>query len=580
MLQKLKSFLRNNFNGKFLFLLCIIIVTMMAMHYYMAFTVDFESRPGLCNAVSNLLSCVIDVTVIYLLAYAVTWGRVKTALIISYWVTAILAFCNIVYARFFGLYLPKKVLAQVTNLNDQDVALSILSGLSRMDLVYFAVILVVGCLFLRWSNECLKRKSFPTLGAVFSVALAGHFAAMFLLLASGREHTWKKAREIMVATREQSIWEPNTYLFRNGFTRRFLYCFDDYRSHSFQLEPDQVAAIDTLRADQTLRRTDGPALTGKNLVFILVESYLAASSDLVVDGQEVTPFLNRLKREGDCYYNGHLQPDITCGESSDGQLIYMTGVLPLQADITVSIAKDLDLQGLPEILHRDGWVADSHVIVPTSATFWSQDRMSDVYGFRTLYAKSDIKGKTSGENLTDEEIFSFAASVDTVVARPFFSLILTMSMHEPYNHAMQHGFALTDGSLPENYRNYLIDCHYFDAQLERYIQSLKDAGIYDDSILIIVSDHDAHPAMLDMENRISTDLPLYIINGDIDPSSAWTGSCHQLDVYTTILDLIGAGPDWLGLGHTLLTDDYTDSVTEEARTASEWIIRGNYFGSR
>ena len=95
---------------------------------------------------------------------------------------------------------------------------------------------------------------------------------------------------------------------------------------------------------------------------------------------------------------------------------------------------------------------------------------------------------------------------------------------------------------------------------------------------MIAADHHAHPSMFDMkEGDISQELPLYIINGGIYMSKAWTGPCNQLDVYTTLLDMFGVNARWHGLGHTLLKSDYTSSVSDNAQRLSDWIIRGNYF---
>jgi hypothetical protein len=57
---------------------------------------------------------------------------------------------------------------------------------------------------------------------------------------------------------------------------------------------------------------------------------------------------------------------------------------------------------------------------------------------------------------------------------------------------------------------------------------------------------------------------------------SWTGTCNQLDVYTTLLDLF-VRDDWCGLGHTLLRPEYNDSYTPQAERLSEWILRGDYF---
>jgi lipoteichoic acid synthase len=79
------------------------------------------------------------------------------------------------------------------------------------------------------------------------------------------------------------------------------------------------------------------------------------------------------------------------------------------------------------------------------------------------------------------------------------------------------------------------------------------------------------------EKDMSIDIPLYIVNGNINAGNGWQGRCNQLDVYTTLLDLLGSKNEWRGFGHTLVTDDYYDSVKSELWKMSEDMVLGNYF---
>lgn len=58
------------------------------------------------------------------------------------------------------------------------------------------------------------------------------------------------------------------------------------------------------------------------------------------------------------------------GESSDGQFIYMTGLLPLRSVITVSKARSCTLPGLATALNRE-----SRMVIPTVSSMWNQDEM-------------------------------------------------------------------------------------------------------------------------------------------------------------------------------------------------------------
>jgi lipoteichoic acid synthase len=380
-----------------------------------------------------------------------------------------------------------------------------------------------------------------------------------------------------------SMW-PNWTVYHKGFFRK-LFVDQLKRKSKIELTKEQESAIEKEYSDHSQRITERTAPNNiNNVIFILVESYLSVTSDLVVDGQEITPNLNKLKRDSNVYYNGHMIPNVSIGESSDGQLIYMAGLLPLHSEITVSKAKKNSIIGLPEQIKKAYPDLQSLTIIPTNPSLWDQQAMSDSYGFDKLYSMLDyqeeMKDNENGAFLTDEMIFRYASKKDVSNQPPFFSLILTMSMHQPFNSFVEHGFHIIDKSLPQEYKNYLTNCHYTDIQIGKYLDDLKDKGLYDNSLIIIVSDHDAHPDYLGMDGKISREIPIYIVNGGIDNSNAWSGECNQLDVYTTILDIMGIQSRWHGLGHTLLNKNYQNSVTGDIQEMSDWIIYSDYFSNR
>lgn len=567
-------------NQSFLLLFGLSVINLLFMHGQLAMTVEYE-YPFKSDAIlSNVFSCLIDATFFFLLSMLLTRCRVKGALLMTFILTALLSFCNVLYSRFFGHYLPNLAILQMGNLNDNDVMGSVLTGFRWLDIYYVLMAVVFGWLYKCIDQVKLKTRWLRTLGCLWGVMLAAILTFILMLVAfhdPSPDISFIRFNPIKI----QYTQAPNNMLFRSGFVRRALMCHEDFIRKNLQLEKSQKETIKREYTDYKQRTTTATVKDAKNLIFIIVESYLAQTSDLMVDGKEITPFMNRLKRDSTVYYNGHVHPNTNMGESSDGQFIYMTGLLPLKCEITVNIAKDKTFCGLPAVLMKAGRLKNSHIIVPTSPTFWEQDKMNERYGIEKMYSKFDYDKNMSGnEDLDDEQIFQMATRVAATAEQPFFSLVLTMSMHNPYTKCVEHGFTLTDESLSEEYRNYLVDCHYTDMQIERYIDGLKQRGLYDNSVIVITADHQAHPVHLNMGNKVSDELPLYIINGGIDRDHAWTGRCNQLDVYTTLLDMFGIRADWRGLGHTLLNADYKEYSLGKMKPLSNWMIRSNYFGGK
>lgn len=568
-------------NTRFLLLFGLAVVNLLFMHGQMAMTVEFE-YPFKPDAIwSNVFSCLIDATFFFLLSMLLTWGRVKGALLLTFVLTALFSFCNVLYSRFFGHYLPNLAFLQVGNLYDNDVMGSALTGFRCQDLFYILWIVLFGWLYKRYNKVELKTQWLKTMGWLWGVMLAG-IIAFILVLGLLHDHNLKTSFIRFSPIKQQYTQAPNNMLYRSGFLRRALVCYDDFTQKELELDESQKKAIRQEYTDYSQRTTTATVKGAKNLIFVIVESYLAVTSDLTVNGKEITPFLNRLKRDSAVYYNGHVLSNINMGESSDGQFIYMTGLLPMKCEITVNIAKDKRLIGLPELLKQAGRMKQTQIIVPTSPTFWEQDKMNERYGIDTMYSKFDCPKELHGnEDLNDEQVFELAACEQAKASRPFFSLVVTMSMHNPYNKCVEHGFTVSDKSYTAEFLNYLVDCHYTDLQIEKYINELKRQGLYDNSVIVITADHHAHAVHLGMaESRVKKDLPLYIINGGIDKRLAWTGFCNQLDVYTTLLDMYGVRSDWRGLGHTLLNGNYKDYPLDRLYMLSDWMIRSNYFGGQ
>lgn len=306
-----------------------------------------------------------------------------------------------------------------------------------------------------------------------------------------------------------------------------------------------------------------------NVIFILVESYMSFTSDMLIEGKEVTPYLNALKRDSMTYYNGLMRDNTTIGASSDGQFIYMTGLLPLRSVVTVSEAQKVTLPGLPKKLGRE-----SRMIIPTITSLWNQEAMCKQYGFDHLYSSFDYPGEHKS-NLNDEQVFELAMLKDKECTSPFFSIILTMSMHIPYIEEKDETFKIKDPTIPLELRCYLNACHYTDRQIGKYLEHLKDMGLYNNSLIIIAADHPVHVKDF---GDVREDIPLYIVNADNATKRLWNlGKCNQLDVYPTLLDLLGIDSDWYGLGQSLLSSHYQDTITDQKWDVSEWIIFSDYF---
>ena len=558
------------------------IVNLLIMHYYILLTCRVEEATDALLWIDNLGGIVVDITIILAIMLIITRGRLRQSLLVCAIITLLWSFSNIIYSRFFHHYISLSAIGQAGTLADSFMLQNIMQGFNWYDIVYVGLAVLLCWFYYLSKNEKLsfKRKRLLLFWPIslFIIDLIAHFAFCVSNPDLRSLSYYKHRLHVRHFELLHSSAEPNWSSFHRGsFRQLFIPSIYQYFSTK-ELSEEQIRSIETEYQNHQERVSKSTEkVKDKNLILIIVESYLSVTSDLLVDGKEVTPFLNSLKRDSTIYYNGQVTPNITIGESSDGQFLYMTGILPLRSEVTVTKAKYTELPGLPKVLKQEGIIKETQMIIPTLPSMWEQERMCEKYGFDHLYSSADYQNGRFWY-LSDRQIFEYALEKNKSCQKPFLSVILTMTMHQPYSEPKDSTFIVKDHSLTEKYRNYLSTCHYTDQQIKWYFEQLKKTGLYDNSIIVIMADHHAHPSLFDMnKDDLSISIPLYIVNGKMNNCSGWQGKCNQLDVYTTLLDIFGTQSAWKGFGHTLITNDYHDSIKPELWQISEQITLGNYF---
>ena len=533
------------------------------------------------SILANLLSIVFDVFVLLFIFSCICRGKLKCAFALTHIVTLVWAFVNVLYARFFYQYLPLSAVSSAGGLLDSTTMDAMMDGFSFGDLFFLISSLTFFILYrlikpIRISLEqCFRLLLFPIASLLLTIAI---LSAYYFIQPRYRHNLplfWIHVKGVLYDVTCNAM--PNLTHFQAGSIRVLIYESYDVLFPRILSDEERLAISKYVTPSEQRTTNHARPQNVKNVIVILLESMLSHPIDLIVEGQEVTPFLNSLKADSTVYYNGCVMSDITCGESGDGQFIILNGLLPLRYKSTVGSVKSNTLHALPSLLERQMGISKSSIIIPTRPSMWEQNSVNGAYGIKQMFSLQDIQTSEHVSDINDAHIFNFAASKLNSVEDPFFHLILSLSTHSPYDHYVGEKLFNVNGKLSEEYCNYLCTCHFLDEQLRRYVDNLKSKGLYENSLIIIAADHFAHLNRLRMEGQIQPYTPLFIIGGNIDLRKAWQGECHQLDIFTTINDILSLGSTWKGLGHTLLSPNYINSVGTRAYNLSELIINGDYF---
>lgn len=557
------------------FLLSLCGLNLLVMHYNILYTCKLDGFFDFIFFIDNFVGVCFDVLVIYIIFYWLSLKKTTWALMSCFVVTWLWSFSTVMYSRFFFHYLSLSAIYQGEALADDLILQCIKANFHIEDLYYpfVALVFVLSFINIRKTNEMFSiRKAIIGFVVLISIDLGAHVS--YCVSQPPFRYVGYITHRLYNNHFVSHLYYSNPKMahFLRGEIRTICAELFTTIQGNIELSEEQLLEINSIVSSSEKSISNSQKTnSSQNVIFILVESYMSFTSDMKVGGREVTPFLNSLKRDSTVYYNGKVHKNVTLGGSFDGQFIYMTGLLPLRSVITLTKVRHITLPSLPKVLGRD-----SRMVIPTVTSIWNQDEMCRQYGFDKLYARNDYSTDLNA-NLTDEQVFQLAIQKDKVSPQPFFSVILTISMHQPYEQQIDSTFIIKDPTINDELANYLNVCHYTDRQIERYFHFLIESGLYDNSMIVIAADH---PVDNTDFGGVINDIPLYIINAGVAPCEMWHGECNQVDVYTTLLDLLGIKNVWPGLGHSLVSKNNKLSDISKSWDASEWIIMSDYFSKK
>lgn len=250
---------------------------------------------------------------------------------------------------------------------------------------------------------------------------------------------------------------------------------------------------------------------GRNVIVIHAESMQDIALNRTFNGEEVTPNLNRLIDEGLFFTNFYSQ--VSVGTSSDTELTFNTSLMPTQNGTAFVSYFDRTYIATPSLMKEKGYYTFS--MHANNADFWNRRAMHDSLGYDKFYSKEtyDVdKENVIGLGLSDKEFF--AQSVEKIKKiseehEKYYGLLITLTNHTPFSDTDKYGeFAVTmkttitneDGTTEEieapylegtKLGNYFKSVHYADAALGEFFQAMDEAGLLDNTVVILYGDHDA-----------------------------------------------------------------------------------------
>lgn len=264
--------------------------------------------------------------------------------------------------------------------------------------------------------------------------------------------------------------------------------------HDFWEPQDVINVVEDANdtPDVTDNSPDIESLKGigkdKNVIVIQLEAFQNFLINREYNGQVLTPNLNKLIGEESIYFDNYYSI-IGKGNTADAEFATLNSLYPVIDGESYRLYTDNTYNGLPWKLKEQGYT--TFAFHGNEATFWNRQAAYPYQGIDNFYSietldSSDIVGL----GISDKSMFKQMVDVLSKQKGNFFSFGITLTSHHPYE--MPKELQKLD-ILPEDegskFANYLQAVHYTDEAIGELIAELKEAGLYDNTILAFYGDH-------------------------------------------------------------------------------------------
>lgn len=287
-------------------------------------------------------------------------------------------------------------------------------------------------------------------------------------------------------------------------------------------------------------------LEGKNVIVIHAESFQDVALNRTFNGQDVTPNMNKLIKEGLFFSNFYSQ--VSVGTSSDTELTFNTSLMPTQNGTAFVSYFDRTYNGTPKFMKEKGYYTFS--MHANNADFWNRRAMHESLGYDKFYSKETYK--TEGEEmiglgLSDKSFFKQSVEKLKKIKQDhdkFYGIAISLSNHTPFSDVTKYGeFKVTmneevtneDGTTTTvehpylegtKLGNYFKSVHYADAALGEFFQELDEAGLLDNTVVMLYGDHDARLPKADYVKMLNYDMTTNSVKSKDDPTYQEFNSYH------------------------------------------------------
>jgi phosphoglycerol transferase MdoB-like AlkP superfamily enzyme len=315
--------------------------------------------------------------------------------------------------------------------------------------------------------------------------------------------------------------------------------------------------------------------TKPNIVIFILESYgreyiSAFNKEMKIPNYVgYSPFVDSLAQHSMIYTNAYANGY----KSIHGMSSIIAGIPSFENAFTSSPYSKQKIESLVSILKSDGYDTSFFHGAPNGSMGFLG--FGNILGYDHYYGKNEFNNDAEFDGvwgIWDEPFFQYFNKTLTQKKAPFMATLFSVSSHEPYIVPEKY-----EGKFPKGTVNIHQTIGYTDMALKKFFNEAKKQPWYKNTIFVLVADHGntiAYDEYRKEGNKHT--VPILFFSPDekyVGTNNDWA---QQIDIYPTLLDMIGYEKPFRSWGRSLISDKQVEPFVMRYSAKMYQFMSGNY----
>jgi len=396
----------------------------------------------------------------------------------------------------------------------------------------------------------LKNKKPQNLFAYYGLSIVCFFVIITLMVGAIRGGDFKKS------TRPINMVDANRHVnssIQAGIVLNTPFCIIRTINKKSVKKVEYLSNEEVIQLVKPIKQYDRKVHEKPNVVLIIIESYGREYSGAfnpetkIKDYKSYTPFVDSLAQHSliftNAYANGY--------KSIHGMSSILSGIPSFKDAFTSTPYANQKIESLVSVLENLGYhTSFFHGAENGSMGFLGY---SNILGIDKYFGRNEYNNDTDFDGywgIWDEPFLQFMKEKLDEEKEPFFSTVFTISSHEPYIIPEKYKETFPEGDI------IMHKCvRYTDYALRRFFDEAKKEHWYNNTLFVLVADHANLIYYPEYRKALNINtIPILFYHPDGRYNGINNLLAQQIDIYPTIVNMIGFNKPFRSWGRSLISD--------------------------